>query len=350
MTKQQQKGDALHRRSELAGVPQKYNIREIEQLELSQPVMSSCPASSSPASHVRSSRSPIDYTPKPRLNAGMACDAAFRIIARRYLKDLNLNHEATCNGDPTGLHKMRIALTHLRSAIRFFSPMVDDATRAQVMIDLKWLNAQLGTVRDLDVAIERIKTTKPKQPQIVDVHQLWVEKRNHGHRVLARALRSDRYQRLVERTSEWIDNGRWSRRNNKQSARGRASPVAEYGIDRLTEWEKKLLKKRRKLWDMSVEKRHRLRLLNKKLNYSIEAFEDLFAEKVFSKQKAALKPLRKAQRYLGQLNDDARGLGLAAALKRDGVETPLHFIGAKREERLIRKAAEAYHTLAKLTK
>jgi CHAD domain-containing protein len=345
MTKQQWKGDAFRRGPEFAGVAENYNVREIEQLELSQPVMSP-----SPASRIRSSRPPINPTAKPQLNAGMACDTAFRIIARRYLTDLNSNYEATCNGAPTALHKMRMALTHLRSAIRFFSPMVDDATRAQVMIELKWLNGQLGAVRDLDVAIERIKITKTKQPQIVGVHQLWVKKRNHGHRVLARALRSERYQRLVERTSEWIDNGRWSKKNNKQSARERASPIADYSIDRLTEWEEKLLKKRHKLWDMSVKKRHRLRLLNKKLNYSIESFEDLFAEKGFSKQKAALKPLRKAQRYLGQLNDDARGHALATALKRDGVETPLCFIGAKREERLIRKTAEAYHTLAKLTK
>src|SRR3954452_22272374 len=236
MIKQQWKGDAFRRRPEFAGAPENSNSREIEQRELSQSVMSPFPAS-----RIRSSRPPINPTAKPQLNAGMACDTAFRIIARRYLADLNSNYEATCNGDPTALHKMRMALTHLRSAIRFFSPMVDDASRAQVMIELKWLNGQLGAVRDLDVAIDRIKTTERKQPQIADVYQLWVKKRNDGHRVLARALRSEKYQRLIERTSEWIDNGRWSRKSNKQSARERASPIADYSIDRLTEWEEKLL-------------------------------------------------------------------------------------------------------------
>ena len=99
---------------------------------------------------------------------------------------------------------------------------------------------------------------------------------------------------------------------------------------------------------MDTEKRHRLRLLNKKLTYSIEFFEDLFADKRFSKQPAGLKHLRKAQRSLGQLNDDANGRSLAAALQRDGVQAPLQFLGPKREKRLLRTAAAAYRKLAAL--
>ena len=82
----------------------------------------------------------------------MACDTAFRIVARRHLDALNANHEATCKGDPNALHQMRLALTHLRTAILFFSPMVHDAVRDEVRDELKWLNGELGTVRDLDVA------------------------------------------------------------------------------------------------------------------------------------------------------------------------------------------------------
>src|ERR1700682_1459505 len=89
----------------------------------------------------------------PRLNAEMASDTAFRMIAGRYLRDLTATHEATCRGDPVALHRMRIALTRLRTAILFFSPMINDAMRARIQGDLKWLNSQLGAVRDLDVAM-----------------------------------------------------------------------------------------------------------------------------------------------------------------------------------------------------
>ena len=64
---------------------------------------------------------------------------------------------------------------------------------------------------------------------------------------------------------------------------------------------------------MGGKRRHRLRLKTKKLNYSVEFFEGLFPGKIHSRQKLALKHLRKAQKSLGQLNDDARGRSLATA-------------------------------------
>lgn len=99
---------------------------------------------------------------------------------------------------------------------------------------------------------------------------------------------------------------------------------------------------------MNAKKRHRLRLMNKKSCYSTEFFEDLFRNKGLSRQQAALKYLRKAQKPLGQLNDDAKGQSLAVALQRDGVRAALQSPGPKREKRLIRSAAAAYRKLAVL--
>jgi CHAD domain-containing protein len=278
----------------------------------------------------------------PRLNAGMACDTAFRVIARRYLGDLTENQAATCNGDPTALHRMRIALTRLRTAILFFSPMVADSQRSQVRNQLKWLNAHLGAVRDLDVAIERIDTTSPR-------YRSWHKKRADSHRLLARMLQSARYRRLIEDTSGWVEDGPWSIKRGKQAVGERGSPIAAYGAGRLAQWQRKLLKRSRKLMEMDPEKRHRLRLLNKKLSYSIEALEQLLSDKRFSGPKNSLKHLRKAQRCLGQLNDDAKGHSLATALRRDGADPHLQFLGPKREKRLLQNAAMAYRKLAALT-
>lgn len=286
----------------------------------------------------------------PRLNAMMACDTAFRIIARRYLGDLSANREATGKGDPAALHQMRIALTRLRTAIWFFSPMVTDPLRTRIRDELKWLNAHLGAARDLDVASERLQAIDKKQPQDQPYYRAWNEKRANSHRLLARALVSARYRRLIKDTSSWIENGPWSIKRGKQAAKERAAPIAQYGAEELTRRLEKLLKKSRKLLKMDAEKRHRLRLLNKKLSYSIGVFEDLFPDKRFSKLKAGLKHLRKAQRSLGQLNDDRRGRALAASLRRDGAHAPWHFLGPKREERLLQTAATAYRKLAALGK
>lgn len=278
----------------------------------------------------------------------MACDTAFRIVARRHLNALNANHDATCKGDPEALHQMRVALTHLRTAILFFSPMVHDALRDEVRDELKWLNGELGTVRDLDVAVGRIEALGTKQTQPPAVLDSWKAKRDEGHRNLARMLNSVRYRWLIDQTSGWIENGPWSRTKGKQAARERASPIGPYSAARLEEWEEKLLRKSRKLRKMGTKKRHRLRLFNKKLTYSIDSLEDLFADKTLSKQKTALKHLSKAQRSLGRLNDGARGKELAAELEQKGVQTPLQFLKPRGEKRLLKKATHAYRKLGKL--
>jgi len=286
--------------------------------------------------------------PVPKLNAAMPCDTAFRIVARRYLTALNANHDATCGGDVEALHQMRIALTHLRAAILFFSPMVDDPAREQIGDELKWLNSELGSLRDLDVAIERLKALNPKRPRSTPYVQDWLKKRAEGHRQLARSLRSARYRRLIARISSWIESGPWSTIRDKQAAKRRARPISSYSAEKLEDWEAKLFKKSRKLRDMGARKRHRLRLLNKRLNYSIEAVSELSGDKRLSRQKAVMKHLRRAQRSLGQLNDDVRGRALALALRSEGIKTPVHCLGSKREKQLLRTAETAYRKLAGL--
>lgn len=275
----------------------------------------------------------------------MACDTAFRIVAHRYLRDLTANHESTCMGDPEALHQMRVALTHLRTAILFFSPMVADTTRKRIRTELKWLNAYLGGVRDLDVAIARLKTIDKRRPQTLSSYRTWTTKRAESHRHLVRALRTVRYQRLIKSTSDWIEQGPWSVKKGSRATQERAVHIDTYSVRKLTRWEKKLLKKSRKLPKMDTEKRHRLRLLNKKICYSIETFSDLFYSKNFSRQQTALKYLRKAQKCLGRLNDDAQGHALAAELDHPW---PIQFLSRKRERRLIETAATAYRKLATL--
>jgi CHAD domain-containing protein len=287
--------------------------------------------------------------PVPSLDPTMACDTAFRVIAGRYLAGLTANHSSTCNGDPGALHQMRVALTHLRTAILFFSPMVADNERSKIRRELKWLNAQLGAVRDIDVAIERLTRTNEARLGAIPDRGSWNVKAVDAHRRLTRVLRSARYRRVIKNTSDWIENGRWSIEGGKH-ARQRALPITAYSAGKLARWRQKLLKKSRKLQKMGPKKRHRLRLLNKKLTYSIDFFVDLFSDKKFSKLQAGLKHLRKAQRSLGQLNDDANARSVAAELKAEGAHAPLHFLKPKRKKRLLRKAARAYRKLARVNK
>lgn len=176
--------------------------------------------------------------PRPRLHAGMACDTAFRVVARGCLWDLTVNQEAAYRGDPEALHRMRIALTRLRTAISFFSPMVADPQRTRIRNELKWLHAHLGAVRDLDVAIEWLKEVN-KRAKATPGYQAWKGRRADGHRRLARALQSIRYRRLVKRTHGWIENGPWSMKKGRKARLRRASPLDACSARKLERWLKR---------------------------------------------------------------------------------------------------------------
>jgi CHAD domain-containing protein len=301
-------------------------------------------AAKSPA---RAARTQSRRPPAVRLDAAMPCDAAFRIVARRCLKDLTSHHAATCQGDADALHHMRIAITQLRTSMSFFSPMVAGPQQTRIRDELKWLNTHLGVVRDLDVAIERLGEINQQSQQADD--RSWKQERAVSQRHLARVLRSTRYQRLVKSTAAWVEKGAWSRKTGTQAAKQRACPVADYSTRQLARWQKKLLKKSRRLREFGIKKRHRLRLLNKKLNYAIASIADLISSDEMKKQQqATAKCLRKAQKSLGQLNDDARGRSLAATVGRGGALASEPFLSPKREKLLLRNAAAAYKRLAEL--
>ena len=195
---------------------------------------------------------------------------------------------------------MRIALTRLRTTIDFFSPMVTSLQQLRLADELKWLNAHLGAVRDLDVAIERLTEIKPRLQ--VD-YRSWNRERAETQRHLTRALRSLRYRRLIKSISYWIEKGSWSTKRGKQAASQRACPVAEYSARKLMRWRKKLIKRSRKLREIGTRKRHRLRLLNKRLSYAIESVADLASESEIS-------------RLAGDAEGSAQGAEISRAVER----------------------------------
>ena len=93
----------------------------------------------------------------------MRCDTAFRLVAGGCLKEVATHHKALRAGDATALHQTRIALTRLRAAISFYSPMVADSEWLRLRAELKWFSGYLGATRDLDVAIENCRRTVDRQ-------------------------------------------------------------------------------------------------------------------------------------------------------------------------------------------
>src|SRR5580692_1587431 len=240
---------------------------------------------------------------------------------------------------------MRVAMTRLKTTIALFSPMVDGDEQLRLAAELKWLNAHLGIVRDLDVALERLAKTRDRTAAS---DRPWKRERAACQRHLTRALGSPRYRRLVADITAWIENGDWSRKRSKTAVERRAQPADQYCSDTLKEWRAKLLKKSRKLKEFGARKRHRVRLANKRLSYAIESAAELAPPHETPARIAVLKHLRKAQRSLGQLKDDARFRALAAALSEDNMDESDLALQPKQKKRLLRKATSAYEELATL--
>ena len=273
----------------------------------------------------------------------MTCEAAFRAAAAHYLGQLTARQKDTAAGDAAALHAMRISLTRLRATIALFSPMVEGEDGERLAAELKWLNARLGIVRDLDVAIERL--ARIKLPTAA-VERSWQQERRACQRHLTRALRSRRYRQLIEDMTGWIEGGDWSRKRTAKAVARRNGPAGRYCSEKLQEWRKKLLKKSRRLMDLGARKRHRVRLANKRLSYAIEAAAELVPPRETPAQRATLKLLRKAQKSLGQLNDDERRRALVAALGENNVDGSDLLLDAKQKKRLLRKAVNAYKDLS----
>ena len=236
-------------------------------------------------------------------------------------------------------------MTRLKTTIALFAPMLDGDEKLRLAAELKWLNAHLGIVRDLDVALERMVKIKP---QTAANDRSWKRERAACQRHLTRALRSPRYRRLIRDLVAWIEHGDWSRKRAKKATELRAQPAAEYYSGILKEWRAKLLKKSRDLKDYGDRKRHRVRLANKRLSYAIESVERLIPPGETPVRQATLKLLRKAQKALGQLNDDARFRALAATFGEDKVDGRDLALQPKQKKRLLRKATRAYEELADL--
>jgi len=279
-----------------------------------------------------------------RLNGTMRCDTAFRLVAGGCLEDVAAHHNALCAADPTALHQTRIALTRLRAAVSFYSPMVADTEWPRLKSELKWLNEYLGATRDLDVAIENCQGAAEKR--------LFGTARIERQRRLTRALKSARYRRWFNDLSEWIGNGPWSAKQDEGSIREREAPTAEYHAHQLARWHKKLVKKSRGLQGMGKHKRHRLRIAGKRLRYAIEFSEGALPKVDFSQWRATVKHLRKGQQILGELNDAEVRRSLVRSLESSRQSASARHLenvkplDRKQKSQLLRRAAIVYRKIA----
>lgn len=110
------------------------------------------------------------------------------------------NDPLTRSGMPEGLHQMRVACRRTRSDLKTFGPLVDEAWAADLTRELKWIADVLGTVRDLDVMIERLHlSAKDLEHRLTPLFDALNERHSSARESAAAALGSKRYVGLLDR-------------------------------------------------------------------------------------------------------------------------------------------------------
>lgn len=105
--------------------------------------------------------------------------------------------------DPEAVHQARVATRRLRSDLRTFRPIADRAVTDPLRDELRWLGDKLGAVRDADVLsdlwrgeLEVLGT--PDREAADALLGLLAHQRDAAHRALQDAMRSPRYDNLLD--------------------------------------------------------------------------------------------------------------------------------------------------------
>jgi len=142
--------------------------------------------------------------PLPALGPEPTCgDIVRRAIARSVVRLVEHDPVMRLDSDPEGVHQARVATRRLRSDLRTFRTLVDPALVASLRDELGWLAGILGSVRDGDVLLERIRgnasrlpeSSRPGADRVIGALAVT---REDAREALFDTLRSDRYVELLD--------------------------------------------------------------------------------------------------------------------------------------------------------
>lgn len=133
-----------------------------------------------------------------------AGDVVRRALAASVVRLIEHDPVMRLDANPEGVHQARVATRRLRSDLRTFRPLVEPAWAAALRDELGWLAGILGSVRDGDVMLERVRERVSQLPPAsaqgaARVVETLEAARDAAHSELLASLRSERYVSLLDR-------------------------------------------------------------------------------------------------------------------------------------------------------
>jgi CHAD domain-containing protein len=122
------------------------------------------PAQRAPATRRRRPLLPVVAVPELP-DRPTAADAIRRAIAASVDRLIRHDPVVRVGDDPEGVHQARVATRRLRSDLRTFAPLLDAEWTAHIREELSGFAALLGTVRDADVLLDRLRRAAATLPE-----------------------------------------------------------------------------------------------------------------------------------------------------------------------------------------
>jgi triphosphatase len=232
-------------------------------------------------------------------------DDAIALVVSACRAHWQTNAPAATQGDIEGVHQVRVALRRFRSALSAFKKHIPATQRAALNAEAKWLGAQLGPARDLDVFIGTLAAPVAEHVSdnaaLAQVMRAARGAQGKAHNTATEVLQSRRARRLAARIDAWVSGRGWRTAHDGKQKKSDVSAA-----DFARRFVNRRLRNIRSDYDaierLSVEQRHDLRIDVKKLRYGLEFFQALLPAKRTLRLSSLLKEL---QDTLGHLNDIA---------------------------------------------
>jgi CHAD domain-containing protein len=206
-----------------------------------------------------------------------AAEVAFAVLRKHFAVFLANEPGTRLGHDIEALHDMRVATRRMRAAMQAFRPWLPPRFE-RFREELGWVAAALGTVRDLDVQIERMEEWRHGFPEerahVLDaVEAILEERRTRARTRMLAALDSRRYDRFVERFAVALRAGA-SRRFEPGN-----TPILAIAPDLVRKRYRRVRKRGDAITPSSAPADyHALRIDAKKLRYAVEFVTPIYGK------------------------------------------------------------------------
>jgi inorganic triphosphatase YgiF len=233
---------------------------------------------------------------------------AFKAIAHSCLRQIAASAPAVRRRESDAVHQMRVGMRRLRAALSLFSGVVRDGESEQIKKKLKHYAAELGPARDLEVMIVDVLRPFSRryagEKGFASLIRSFTRRRKQAYDRAVQTVASDDFGKFTIACAAWIEAGEWAARYEPGSATTPAWPATIYAGERIARQRKKLLRRARHLAGLQPAEVHALRIRAKKLRYTAEFFQSLYADQKKAKRcKRFVAKIQALQDALGTYND-----------------------------------------------